>query len=116
MKRFKKHQRLCEDSERIFPVNKVQYFELNAKGLPTKRMHRPPNKFFIEKKSQKKVAVTLSGLLATDEYVAMKQAYLMQIMQVEKDVQRAKYIYHNWDWVEFLTYMQSLLSVRVMEN
>jgi len=45
-----------------------------------------------------------------------KQYYLMEIMQVEKDIEKVRYIYYNWDWLDFILYQQSLLSVKLLEN
>ena len=100
----------------MFPLNKVQYFELNSKGNPRSKMHVPNHKYFVEAGTGKKIPVDFEGLLVKDSTLALKQSYLMQILQIEKDIQRAKYIYHNWDWIDFLMYQQSLISVRILET
>ena len=114
--RFEKYKHLIEEYYDLFSIKNVQQFELNQRGQPYKKMVIPNHLFFVELKSNKKIPVSLEGLLAKNEYIASKQYYLMQIMQVEKDIQRAKHIYTNWDWLEFIIYHQSLLSVRILEN
>jgi len=95
--RFLRYKERIESYWELFSVSKVNHFELNQKGFPTKLTHIPNHLFFIQKGSNKKVAVDYEGLLSKDTYIADKQAFLMQIFQVEKDIQRAKYIYYNWD-------------------
>ena len=79
-------------------------------------MKTPNHLFFVEANTKKKIPVDYNGLLAKNEYIANKQHYLMQILQIEKDIQKTMHIYKKWDYLEFIIYQQSLFSVKTLEN
>ena len=113
---FRKYDTKKDDYYNLFSNRNVKQFELNVKGMPTRIMKHQNHLFFVDAKTKKKIPVDFHGLLAKDENVANKQYYLMQILQVEKDIVKAEFIYKNWDWIEFIIYSQSLIATRILEN
>ena len=98
----------------MFPYKDVRYYELNSKNIPTRPAFIPQHYYLVKQGSGQKVAVSFKSLLAKDIYIADKQSFLMDIMLIERDIEKAKHIYYNWDWCEFLIYQQSLLSARIL--
>lgn len=92
------------------------FFELNSKGNPTRPIKEQNNKFFVDARTKKKIPVDFQGLLAKDTYIADKQYYLMQIFRLENDVVKVRNIYYNWDWLEFIDYQQSYVSLRILDG
>ena len=84
-----------EDYHNLFPIKYVQQFELNQRGSPIRRMIVPNHLFLVDLRTNIKKPITYQDLLVNDVYIADKQYYLMQIFQVEKDIEKAKYIYNN---------------------
>ena len=100
----------------MFPVRDVQVFELDSRGRPIKKMHSQTHFYFVNRHTKSLRSVDFRSLLVKDVYYMEKQYYLMEIMQVEKDIEKVRYIYYNWDWLDFILYQQSLLSVKLLEN
>lgn len=99
----------------MFPVNYIQQFELNQQNRPTKKLVVPTHNFLVNSLTGEKEPVSYSNILVKDNYFANKQTYLMQIFQIEKDINIAKQIYNEWDWMEFIIYKQCMISTRALE-
>ena len=90
-------------------------FELDNKGRPTNTKLVLPNYKFLVKNG-KKEKISYDNLLTKNIEHQSKQIYIMQISNYTQNPVEIKNIYENFDWFEFIFYLNSIDSQQALSN